>query len=373
METLKNNQTNSEFFFTSESVSLGHPDKLCDQISDAIVDIFLAADPEARVAVETLVAPGNVVLAGEVRGPDTITKGVMEEAVRRCIQKVNYGSPQFHHDSVQVSNFVHSQSPDIAQGVDAGVGKPEGAGDQGIMFGYACDETDALMPATIYYSHRILERLQQGRESGHIQGLGPDAKSQVTLRYRDRKPISAEKIVVSIQHHADLSLEQVQAIVIPEAKAVFPEGWVGAHTEFFINPTGRFIIGGPEGDAGVTGRKIIVDTYACRYLAKNVVKAGLATRCTLQISYAIGVATPLSFYVNTHGTGVVADHILAGALSEAIDLTPAGIKRHLQLKRPIYLRTATFGHFGRTPDADGGFSWEKTDLMEGLIAACKRA
>ena len=382
------------FQFTSESVSEGHPDKVCDRISDAIVDLFLAADPLSRVAVETLTTTNRIVLAGEVRGPDTITPDKLEQAARNAVRAIGYEQDGFHWKNAEVSIHVHQQSADIAQGVDAAGNKDEGAGDQGIMFGYACRETPVLMPAPIYYSHKILEAMAAARHRDVNMGFGPDSKSQVTLQYENGKPVRASSIVVSTQHSEGLSQEDVRELVRPFVESTLPEGWMCSEEEFYVNPTGKFVIGGPDGDAGLTGRKIIVDTYggaaphgggafsgkdptkvdrsaayASRYLAKNVVAADLAEKCTIQLSYAIGVSKPLSIYVDTYGTGTVDDAKIENAIAEVMDLSPRGIREHLQLSRPIYERTSAYGHFGRTPDADGGFSWEKTDLIEELKSA----
>ncbi|MHA1564562.1 MAG: methionine adenosyltransferase [Alphaproteobacteria bacterium] len=382
------------YLFTSESVSEGHPDKVCDRISDAIVDTYLTADPGARVAVETLTTTNLIVIAGEVRGPASINHAHLEDVARACVRDIGYEQSGFHWQKSDFRCHVHSQSVDIAQGVDAKDNKDEGAGDQGIMFGYACRETDALMPAPIYYSHAILRSLAEARHSGAEPGLRPDAKSQVTLQYEDGKPVRAAAVVVSTQHSEDLDQEAVREIVRPHVVNVLPEGWMCDEADFYVNPTGRFVIGGPDGDAGLTGRKIIVDTYggaaphgggafsgkdpskvdrsaayAARYLAKNVVAAGLADRCTIQLSYAIGVSHPLSVYVDTHGGGEADDVRLSTAIQQVMDLTPRGIREKLQLSRPIYARTAAYGHFGRAPDADGGFSWEKIDLVDALRAA----
>ena len=381
----------SSYLFTSESVSEGHPDKVSDRISDAVVDAYLAADPQARVAVETLCTTNRIVIAGEVRGPDTITSETIETLARDAVKAIGYEQDGFHWQNADVSCYVHKQSSDIAQGVDSAANKDEGAGDQGIMFGYACRETEVLMPAPIYYSHRILQELAAVRHSGKEPGLGPDAKSQLTLQYVNGKPVRATSVVVSTQHAEKLSQADVRELVRPYVLAVLPEGWMCDEQEFYVNPTGRFVIGGPDGDAGLTGRKIIVDTYggaaphgggafsgkdpskvdrsaayAARYLAKNVVAAGFAERCTIQLSYAIGVAKPLSLYVDLHGTGQVDEARLEQALAEVMDLSPRGIRKHLELNRPIYERTAAYGHFGRAPEADGGFSWEKTDLADSL-------
>jgi S-adenosylmethionine synthetase len=386
----------SSYLFTSESVSEGHPDKVCDRISDAVVDAYLAAEPEARVACETLATTNRVVIAGEVRGPASITKDTVIGLARDAIKDIGYEQDGFHWRNAEVDVYLHAQSAHIAQGVDASGNKDEGAGDQGIMFGYACNETPELMPAPIYYAHKILENLTAARKAkaGEAAKLGPDAKSQVTLRYENGKPVAATQIVLSTQHlDENLSSEDVRAIVEPHIRRTLPEGWISADTIWHVNPTGKFVIGGPDGDCGLTGRKIIVDTYggaaphgggafsgkdptkvdrsaayAARYLAKNVVAAGLADNCTLQLSYAIGVAKPLSIYVDLHGTGRVDEGKLEAVLMDAMDLSPRGIRTHLGLNRPIYARTSAYGHFGRKPDADGGFSWERTDLADRLKA-----
>ena len=381
-----------DFVFTSESVSEGHPDKICDRISDAIVDTFLAAEPQARCGVETLVTSNRVVLAGEVRGPASITSERLIEVARNAIRDIGYEQENFHWEHAAINCFIHGQSTDIAQGVDAAGNKDEGAGDQGMMFGYACTETPELMPAPIYYSHAILRSLSEARHAGNTPLLGPDSKSQVTLQYVNGRPLQATKIVVSIQHSEQIETEEVREIVRPHVLDVLPEGWMCSDEHFLVNPTGRFVIGGPHGDAGVTGRKIIVDTYggaaphgggafsgkdptkvdrsaayAARYLAKNVVGAGLADRCTIQVAYAIGVAKPLSFYVDTGG--VVDEQKLAGVLQDLMDLSPRGIRTHLGLNKPIYSCTAAYGHFGRPPRPDGSFSWEKLDLTDELRRA----
>lgn len=393
--------TLSNYLFTSESVSEGHPDKVCDRISDAVVDAFLGADPEARVACETLTTTNRIVLAGEVRGPAPLVDAAgninaeqIEDIARAAVKDIGYEQDGFHWNNADVSVYLHAQSADIAQGVDAAGNKDEGAGDQGIMFGYACTETDVLMPAPIHFSHGILRSLAEARHSGAEPGLGPDSKSQVTLQYENDKPVRATSVVVSTQHAEGLSVDDVREIVRPHVENILPDGWMCPDEEFYVNPTGRFVIGGPDGDAGLTGRKIIVDTYggaaphgggafsgkdptkvdrsaayAARYLAKNVVAAGLAEGCTIQLSYAIGVAKPLSVYVNTHGTGRVDEAKLVTTLCDLVDLSPRGIRMHLGLNKPIYARTAAYGHFGRTPDADGGFSWEKTDLVDDLKSA----
>ncbi|MBC6405105.1 MAG: methionine adenosyltransferase [Rhodospirillales bacterium] len=382
------------YLFTSESVSEGHPDKVCDRISDSIVDLYLAHDPEARVGVETLTTTNRIVLAGEVRGPASVTRDLVERAAREAVRAIGYAQEGFHWRHAALENHLHAQSPDIAQGVDAGGNKDEGAGDQGIMFGFACRETEAYMPAPIYLSHRILEDMAEARRSGKQPAFGPDAKSQVTLRYEDGAPKAAASVVVSTQHSEGMEQEEVRELVRPYVMAVLPEGWMCDDEHFYVNPTGRFVVGGPDGDAGLTGRKIIVDTYggaaphgggafsgkdptkvdrsaayAARYLAKNVVAAGLAERCTIQLSYAIGVSKPLSVYANLDGTGQVEETRLVEVLQQVMDLSPRGIREHLQLNRPIYARTAAYGHFGRAPEDDGGFSWERTDLAEALRSA----
>jgi len=379
------------YVFTSESVSEGHPDKVSDRISDAIVDLYLAHDPYARVAVETLCTTNQVVLAGEVRGPASITPDMLVQVARHAVKDIGYEQDGFHWDKMDVKCFVHAQSADIAIGVDAAGNKDEGAGDQGIMFGYACTETPALMPAPIYYAHAILKSLAEARHSGAAPLLGPDAKSQVTLQYEQGRPVRATSVVVSTQHDGSIDQEAVRELVRPHVLNVLPEGWMCEEAQFYVNPTGRFVIGGPDGDAGLTGRKIIVDTYggaaphgggafsgkdptkvdrsaayAARYLAKNVVAAGLAERCTIQLSYAIGVSQPLSVYIDTAGTGQVDEDRLSEVLQQLVNLSPRGIRTHLGLNKPIYARTAAYGHFGRDPDTDGGFSWEKTDLVNDL-------
>jgi S-adenosylmethionine synthetase len=385
----------TNYLFTSESVSEGHPDKVCDRISDAVVDLYLAADPLSRVAIETLVTTNRIVMAGEVRGPASVTPQLIEQAARRAVREIGYEQKGFHWDLAEFQYYVHEQSADIAMGVDpnAEKQKEEGAGDQGIMFGFACRETEPLMPAPIFYAHRILHEMAKARHSGRTPELGPDAKSQVTLVYEGGKPVRADSIVVSTQHNEEVSQAHVAALVRGFVEEVMPKGWVNGATKFYVNPTGRFVIGGPDGDCGVTGRKIIVDTYggaaphgggafsgkdptkvdrsaayAARYLAKNVVAAGLADKCTLQLSYAIGVSQPLSLYVDLHGTGSVDEEKLQSALRQVMDLSPRGIREHLKLSRPIYERTAAYGHFGRQPDNDGGFSWERLDLVEPIRA-----
>jgi len=384
----------TDYLFTSESVSEGHPDKVCDRISDAVVDAYMKEDPQnCRVACETLATTNRVVVAGEVRGPAGILRRV-EDLAREAIKDIGYEQDGFHWAKAKVEVHLHAQSSDIAQGVDAAGNKDEGAGDQGIMFGYACRETPELMPAPIYYAHTILQRMSEARRSGRIKGFGPDAKSQVTLQYIGGKPVKATSVVVSTQHDADLDQKQVRELVRPFVLDVLPKGWMCKEEEFYVNPTGRFVIGGPDGDAGLTGRKIIVDTYggaaphgggafsgkdpskvdrsaayACRYLAKNVVAAKLAERCTIQVAYAIGVAKPLSVYVDLHGTGKIEESRLERALQEVMDLSPRGIREKLALRRPIYARTSAYGHFGRPAEADGGFSWERTDLVDDLRTA----
>ncbi|MHB8287217.1 MAG: methionine adenosyltransferase [Caulobacteraceae bacterium] len=379
------------FIFTSESVSEGHPDKVADRISDTVVDAFLAADPYARVACETMVTTNRIILAGEVRGPDGVVES-LEAKVRAAVKDIGYEQEGFHWDKADFACHLHAQSADIAMGVDASGNKDEGAGDQGIMFGYATNETPELMPATLQYSHNILRRLAEVRHSGERPELEPDAKSQVTLVYENGKPVRATSIVLSTQHKEGFSPADVHTLVEPYIRSVFPDGFITDETEWHVNPTGNFVIGGPDGDCGLTGRKIIVDTYGgasphgggafsgkdptkvdrsaayiCRYLAKNVVAAGLADRCTIQISYAIGVARPLSFYVDLHDTGKVDPALLEKILPDLVGGgTPRAIREHLQLNKPIYARTSAYGHFGRTPDADGGFSWEKTDLVDEL-------
>jgi len=381
----------NNYFFTSESVSEGHPDKVSDCISDAIVDLYLKDDPESRVAVETLTTTNRVVLAGEVRGPESVNAEVMEQAARDVVRDIGYEQEGFHWKDMVVDVHVHEQSADIAMGVDASDNKDEGAGDQGIMFGYATTETEGLMPAPIFYSHNILKSMAQARHSGEAAELGPDSKSQVTLRYENGVPVGAESVVVSTQHNADVSQERVREIALEHIEKTLPEGWMPREEELYINPTGLFVIGGPDGDAGLTGRKIIVDTYggaaphgggafsgkdptkvdrsaayAARYLAKNVVAAGLSERCTIQLSYAIGVSHPLSLYVDFHNGGHVDPAALEKLLGNVMDLSPRGIREHLGLNKPIYRRTAAYGHFGRTPEEDGGFSWEKLDLVDVL-------
>ena len=380
--------------FTSESVSEGHPDKVCDRISDTVVDLYLDADAGARVGCETLCTTNLVVIAGEVRCGKFIGKDEIERRAREAIREIGYEQQGFHWRDSEIRIHLHAQSADIAQGVDASGNKDEGAGDQGLMFGYACRETPALMPAPIHFSHRILKRMADARHAGSTPGLGPDSKSQVTLRYEDGNPVTATSVVVSTQHDASLGQDEVRELVRPFVEEVLPDGWMCPEDEFYVNPTGRFVVGGPDGDCGLTGRKIIVDTYggsaphgggafsgkdptkvdrsatyAARYLAKNVVAAGLAERCTIQVAYAIGVSKPLSVYVDTGGTGRADESKLSDVLQELVDLSPRGIRERLGLSRPIYGRTAAYGHFGREPEADGGFSWERTDLVPDLKSA----
>lgn len=390
------------YLFTSESVSEGHPDKVCDRISDEVVDAFFRHGPEhgwdpsnLRVACETLATTNRVVIAGETRGPSAITQDFIRHVARLAIKDIGYEQEGFHWETADIDVFLHAQSVDIAQGVDSGHNKDEGAGDQGIMFGYACRETPELMPAPIYYAHKILKLLANARHSGESTVLGPDAKSQVTVRYEGGRPVEVTQLVLSTQHlDADLSSNDVQSIVEPYIREALPDGWITPSTIWHVNPTGKFVIGGPDGDCGLTGRKIIVDTYggaaphgggafsgkdptkvdrsaayAARYLAKNVVAAGLAQRCAIQLAYAIGVSDPLAVYVDLYGTGEVDEAKLEKVLREVMNLRPRGIREHLQLNKPIYARTSAYGHFGRAPEADGGFSWERTDLADTLRAA----
>ncbi|MFT6168856.1 MAG: S-adenosylmethionine synthetase [Celeribacter sp.] len=388
-----------DYIFTSESVSEGHPDKVCDRISDAVLDAFLTEEPEARVAAETFATTNRVVIGGEVglSDQDKLTEymGNIEGIVRDCVRDIGYEQDKFHWNTLKVSNYLHEQSAHIAQGVDAAGDKDEGAGDQGIMFGYATQETEALMPAPIQYAHAILRRLAEVRKDGTEPRLGPDAKSQLSVQYRDGKPVGISSLVLSTQHLDEtMTSGDVRDLITPYILEVLPEGWITPETVWHVNPTGKFVIGGPDGDAGLTGRKIIVDTYggaaphgggafsgkdptkvdrsaayAARYLAKNVVAAGLAERCTIQLSYAIGVSAPLSIYADLHGTGETDPALIEAAIPKVMDLTPRGIRTHLDLNKPIYARTAAYGHFGRAPEADGGFSWERTDLAQALINA----
>jgi S-adenosylmethionine synthetase len=377
------------FVFTSESVSEGHPDKVCDRISDTVVDLYLEADPNSRVACETLSTTNRVILAGEVRGPAHISHDIITEKVRAAVREIGYEQDGFHWKDAEITILLHEQSSDIAMGVDSRGNKDEGAGDQGIMFGYACRETETLMPAPIQYSHSILKNMANARRSGQIVGLGPDSKSQVSLRYENGKPIGAASIVISTQHDEGLEQKEVREIVRPFVENVLPDGWMCPETEFYVNPTGRFVIGGPDGDAGLTGRKIIVDTYggaaphgggafsgkdptkvdrsaayAARWVAKNMVAANLAEKCTIQLSYAIGVAKPLSIYVNTQGTNTIDEAKIEAAIPEIMNLSPKGIREKLQLNKPIYEQTAAYGHFGRAHNTTtGAFSWEALDLV----------
>jgi S-adenosylmethionine synthetase len=385
-----------DYLFTSESVGEGHPDKICDRISDSIVDLFLRADPHSRVAVETLATTNRIILAGEIRGPASITPHEMEQAAREAVREIGYAQRGFHWQWADVQIYIHAQSEDIALGVDAVGNKDEGAGDQGIMFGYACRETPSFMPAPIFYSHTILRLISEDRHAGKLPLLGPDAKSQVTLEYKDGKPVRAARIVVSTQHDGKIEQAEVRELVRPYVQAALPAEWMCEEEHFYVNPTGRFVIGGPDGDAGLTGRKIIVDTYGgaaphgggafsgkdptkvdrsaaymARYMAKNIVAAGIADRCTIQLAYAIGVSEPLALYVSTHNTNHVDDTKLPHILCEMVKLSPRGIREHLQLNRPIYKKTSSFGHFGRDPEEDGHFSWERLDLVDGLKRAFK--
>ena len=390
------------YLFTSESVSEGHPDKVCDRISDTVLDLFLKYEPEARVACEALATTNRVVLAGEVRASDVKLEQIMAEiepAVRAAVSDIGYEQESFHHANFELQNYLHEQSSDIAMGVDSGDNKDEGAGDQGLMFGYACDETNVLMPAAIHYSHQILKDLAALRKGDPDSILGPDSKSQISLIYNDQgQPTGAHKIVLSTQHNADATQSDIRNLVTPVIANVLPDGWMVEGEDLLVNPTGQFVIGGPDGDAGLTGRKIIVDTYggaaphgggafsgkdptkvdrsaayASRYLAKNVVAAGLASRCTIQIAFAIGVAEPVSLYANLHGTGRGDDVRLQEALRDCMDLTPRGIRQHLGMNAPIYSPTSAYGHFGRTAGeaGQGSFSWEATDLVDTLISAIR--
>jgi S-adenosylmethionine synthetase len=391
----------SNYIFTSESVSEGHPDKVCDRISDSILDAFIAEEPEARVACETFATTNRVVIGGEVGLSDKAKladyMGRVEGITRDCIKDIGYEQEKFHHATCEITNLLHEQSAHIAQGVNADEAKKkaEGAGDQGIMFGFATNETEVLMPAPVHYAHAILKRLAEVRKNGTEPALGPDAKSELSVRYEGGKPVGIASLVLSTQHlDPDLTSLDIRDIVEPYITDVVPDGWLTADTVWHVNPTGKFVIGGPDGDAGLTGRKIIVDTYGgaaphgggafsgkdptkvdrsaayvARYLAKNVVAAGMADRCTIQLSYAIGVAEPLSIYADTHGTGEIEPAAIELAIRKTMDLTPRGIREHLQLNKPIFARTAAYGHFGRAPEDDGGFSWEKTDLVAALTAA----
>jgi S-adenosylmethionine synthetase len=379
------------FLFTSEAVAEGHPDKVCDQISDAILDLYFSKDPFARVACETMATTNVVKIAGEIKTTANITNKDIEETVRNTIKDIGYEQEGFHWRTVKIENLLHAQSSDIAMGVDKTNDKEEGAGDQGLMFGYANDETETYMPAAIYYCNRLLENIMKDIKNGKVKDLGPDAKTQITLEYKNGRPTCANTVLVSIQHKENNNAENIKNVVLPYIKSTLPSGWVTEKTRILINPTGKFVIGGPDGDSGLTGRKIIVDTYGgyaphgggafsgkdptkvdrsaayiTRYLAKNVVAAGLAKECLIQVSYAIGIAEPISFYVNTKKTGIYSDTEIQDALESLIDLKPQSIREILQLNKPIYKKTATYGHFGRTPEKDGCFSWEKTDLVPSL-------
>ena len=388
---------NKDFLFTSESVSEGHPDKVCDRISDSILDLYIAADPESRVAVETLVTTNLAIVSGEIRSTGNITKESIEETIRNSVKDIGYEQDGFNWKTLETKILLHEQSADIAMGVDSdGNAKEEGAGDQGIMFGFACNETPEFMPAPILYSHKILKKLADKRHSGLIEGILPDSKSQVTLKYEDNKPKYIDSIVVSSQHTEDCSQERIQEIVRDIIQEVMPEEWLNENTSYIVNPTGKFVIGGPVGDTGLTGRKIIVDTYGgsaphgggafsgkdptkvdrsaayiSRYLAKNVVAAGIADRCTIQLSYAIGISEPLSVYADLHDTGKVSEQTLVKAVRSLIDLTPKGIREKLDLNKPIYTETSSYGHFGREVNSNGGFGWEKLDLVDSLSDALK--
>ncbi|MDN7349895.1 methionine adenosyltransferase [Acetobacter senegalensis] len=390
-----------DFLFTSESVSEGHPDKVADRISDTVLDAYLAADPEARVACETLVTTNRIILAGEVRGPASVTSEGLIQAARDAVKDIGYDQEGFSWRTADAANYLHAQSADIAVGVDSAGEKDEGAGDQGIMFGYASNETDTLMPAPLYYAHRILHEIRDLRRAGdaRVAGLQPDAKSQVTLHYSNGRPVKATSVVISTQHDAGIDQKELRDRLGGVVRGILPEGWMPENNEFYVNPTGVFVIGGPDGDCGLTGRKIIVDTYggaaphgggafsgkdptkvdrsaayACRYLAKNVVAAGLADRCTIQLSYAIGVSYPLSVYVDLDETGKDVDEARLGKiLRDVMDLSPRGIRKHLRLNRPIYAETSAYGHFGRKPDdARDNFTWERTDLVDALRSALNR-
>ena len=388
---------NKDFLFTSESVSEGHPDKVCDRISDSILDLYIAADPESRVAVETLVTTNLAIVSGEIRSTGNITKESIEETIRNSVKDIGYEQDGFNWKTLETKILLHEQSADIAMGVDSdGNAKEEGAGDQGIMFGFACNETPEFMPAPILYSHKILKKLADKRHSGLIEGILPDSKSQVTLKYEDNKPKYIDSIVVSSQHTEDCSQERIQEIVRDIIQEVMPEEWLNENTSYIVNPTGKFVIGGPVGDTGLTGRKIIVDTYGgsaphgggafsgkdptkvdrsaayiSRYLAKNIVAAGIADRCTIQLSYAIGISEPISVYADLHDTGKVSEQTLVKAVRSLIDLTPKGIREKLDLNKPIYTETSSYGHFGREVNSNGGFGWEKLDLVDSLSDALK--
>lgn len=387
------------YYFTSESVSRGHPDKVCDQISDMILDEFLRHDPKARVAVETFAAPNNLIVGGEISTSHHISAEDIEEKIRLKIKEIGYAKDPFHWKNVKITNLIHEQSQEIAAGVIGGTDKEEGAGDQGMMFGYACSETDALMPAAIHYSHKIIQNVMDFEKNPELKGLGPDGKTQLTLQYdKNNKPVRATSIVLSVQHPAKLSQKEIRSMVLPVIERTLPKNWMCEPDLVLVNPTGSFIVGGPQADTGLTGRKIIVDTYggaaphgggafsgkdpskvdrsaayAARYLAKNIVAAGLAERCLIQISYAIGVARPLSIYLNTYGTSHAQERKIVHAINKAMDLSPRGIRNHLHLDRPIYEATAAYGHFGREATADGHFSWERLDLVDELRAYVRSA
>ena len=385
-----------DYLFTSESVSEGHPDKICDRISDTVVDLMLTKYPEARVACETMVSTNRTIVAGEYRLPKgiEISDNEIETNVRKAVQDIGYEQENFHWEKMHFECHLHSQSENIALGVDQSGNKDEGAGDQGLMFGFACDETEDLMPAPIHYSHKILKEMSRLRHADRNSFLLPDSKSQITLQYHNGKPVKASSIVVSTQHVKGCSQEDIKELVRNVLKEVLPEGWMCPEDEFYVNPTGIFEIGGPDGDAGLTGRKIIVDTYGgaaphgggafsgkdptkvdrsaaylTRYLAKNVVASKLANRCTIQIAYAIGISKPLSLYVNTDSTGIIDDNKIASILNNLVDMSPRGIREHLKLNKPIYVPTSAYGHFGRNPEEglEGSFSWEKTDLVNSII------
>lgn len=377
----------NNFIFTSESVSDGHPDKVCDQISDAIVDAYLIQDPQARTAIETIVAPNRVLIFGEVKSTASLVRKQLDQIIRNCIRKIGYEDPSFDWQTVNIEISLNAQSPDISRSLEAG----QGAGDQGIIFGYASRENEELMPTPLFFAHKLMRFLGEDRKAGLLPQLGPDGKCQFSLKYEDNKPVGATAIVISIQHVESVTLEEVKGLLLPYIKKILPEGWYSGDNLFCVNPTGRFVQGGPASDTGLTGRKIIVDTYGgmaphgggafsgkdptkvdrsaaymARYIAKNIVAASLADRCTLQLSYAIGRADPTSFYLNTHGTGLVSEAQLILLLRDLLDLTPRGIRKRLDLEKPIYQRTACYGHFGRTVEPDGGFPWEKLDLVDEL-------
>lgn len=382
----------NKYLFTSESVAEGHPDKICDQISDALVDDYLKIDNQARLAIETMATTNKVIIAGETRiHNNNLTNDWIEQRIRDAVKNIGYEQEGFHHEKLDIEILLHDQSADIALGVDANEDKDEGAGDQGIMFGYACNETNVLMPATIYYAHKILKNIMDAVKSGDIKDLGPDAKSQITLEYIDGKPVKADNILVSIQHQKGRKISEIKDIIEKYTKQILPDGWMPNNDKILVNPTGNFVIGGPDGDAGLTGRKIIVDTYGgaaphgggafsgkdptkvdrsaaymARYLAKNIVASGLMDKCLIQLSYAIGISQPTSFYINSYNTAQIDENLIIKKIVDLIDLSPRGIRNHLQLNKPIYQRTATYGHFGRDPDAEGGFSWEKINLIKEL-------